>query len=178
MEEMYKLVEELNKWNYEYYTLDNPSVSDKDYDEKYNELLKLEKETGIVLPNSPTVKVGGETLEGFEKVEHKNKLWSLDKAQSFEELIDWISRCETFIRDYNRTHTTKLPQLQYVVTKKFDGLTLKCEYEGINLIQSSTRGSGSEGEKVTEQSKAIINLPLQLKDNSKQTSFASFMVNA
>ena len=69
-----ELVKQLNKYSYEYYTLDNPSISDKEFDVKYNELLALEKETGIVLPDSPTQKVGGEILEGFEKVNHKNKL--------------------------------------------------------------------------------------------------------
>jgi len=120
MEEMQKLVDKLNKWNYEYYTLDNPSKSDKDYDKEYAKLVQLEKETGIVLPNSPTVKVGGQTLEGFEKVQHKNKLWSLDKAQSFDELKDWMKKCEIFVREYNRTHTDKLPTPQYVVENLMD----------------------------------------------------------
>jgi len=174
MEEMQKLVDKLNKWNYEYYTLDNPSKSDKDYDKEYAKLVQLEKETGIVLPNSPTVKVGGQTLEGFEKVQHKNKLWSLDKAQSFDELKDWMKKCEIFVREYNRTHTDKLPTPQYVVEKKFDGLTMKCDYKGIDFIQGSTRGTGVVGELVTEQCKAVINLPLQLEDNDKAMTFASF----
>lgn len=173
MEEMYKLVEKLNKWNYEYYTLDNPSVSDKQWNEEYDKLLKLEKETGIVLPNSPTQKIGGQILEGFKKVEHKNKLWSLDKAQSNDELKDWLQWCENFVKDYNKNHTNKLPLLQYLVLKKFDGLTVKCDYEHIDYMQGSSRGTGSIGEDFSEQVKSIINLPLQLKDNSKQTSFLS-----
>lgn len=173
MEEMNQLVNTINRWNYEYYTLDNPSVSDKEYDKLYNELLRLEKETGIILPNSPTGKIGGEILSGFEKVEHKKKLWSLDKAQSFDELKDWLKRCENFVKDYNRTHSTQLPQLQYVLTKKFDGITLKCDYEDIDFKQGSTRGSGAIGEVVTEQSKAIINLPLQLNDNDRKTELLS-----
>lgn len=175
MEEMYKLVEKLNKWNYEYYTLDNPSVSDKQWNEEYDRLLKLEKETKTILPNSPSQYVGGQTLEGFEKVKHKNRLWSLDKAQSNDELKDWLQWCENFVKYYNRTHTEKLPQLKYIVTKKFDGLTLKANYEPTDFVQCSTRGQGGiEGENVTEQCKTIINLPKQLKDNDKNMTFASF----
>ena len=173
MEKMLELIEKLNRWNYEYYTLDNPSVSDKEWNEEYDKLVKLEKEIGIVLPNSPTQKVGGIVLEGFEKVEHKNKLWSLDKANSFDEVKDWIITCETFIKDYNRTHPTKLPQPKYLVQKKFDGLTVKCDYANNDYIQGSSRGTGMIGENFTEQVKSIINLPLQLKDNSKQASFLS-----
>jgi DNA ligase (NAD+) len=153
--------------------LDNPTISDKEYDKLYDELIQLERETKTILPNSPTQKVGGQILEGFKKVEHKNKLWSLDKRQSFDGVKEWLTWCENFVKDYNRTHTTKLPQLQYLVLKKFDGLTVKCEYEDINYTQGSSRGTGSIGEDFSEQVKSIINLPLQLKDNSKQTSFLS-----
>jgi DNA ligase (NAD+) len=174
LERMKELVEKLNRWCYEYYSLDNPSTSDKDYDEKYDELINLEKEIGIILPNSPTQRIGGQVLDKFEKVEHKNKLWSLDKAQSFDELKDWIIRCENFVKEYNRNHSDKLPKLQYIVTKKFDGLTLKCDFEGIDFIQGSTRGTGTIGEVVTEQCKAVINLPKQLNDNDKEMTVASF----
>lgn len=174
MEKILELIEKLNRWNFEYYTLDNPSKSDKEWDKEYNKLLKLEKETGITLPNSPTLKVGGEILEGFEKMKRKTKLWSLDKAQSFEEIKDWLKRCETFVKDYNKTHTNKLPKLQYVLTTKYDGLTIETDYDNINFVQGSTRGKdGLIGEKVTEQSRSIINLPIQLKDNDKQVSFLS-----
>jgi DNA ligase (NAD+) len=174
MEEMLELIEKLNRWNYEYYTLDNPSVGDKKWDEEYNKLVKLEKETGIILPNSPTQKVGGQTLDKFEKVEHKKKLWSLDKANSFDEIKDFMKRCENFVKEYNRTHTDKLPMPTYIVEKKFDGITMKCDYKGINFIQGSTRGTGMIGELVTEQCKAIINLPLQLEANDNSMKFASF----
>jgi DNA ligase (NAD+) len=174
MKNIQELVCTLNKYNMDYYTLDNPSISDKEYDKLYDELLKLEKESGIILPNSPTVKVGGEILEGFEKVDRKTKLWSLDKSNSFEEIKDWLIKNETFVRDYNRTHTTKLPQLQYIVTKKYDGLTIETDYNNIDFTQGSTRGKdGIIGENVTEQAKSIINLPMQLKDNDKLTYFMS-----
>ena len=83
-----ELVELLNKYAYEYYSLDNPSVTDKEYDSKYDELKALEEEAGYVLPYSPTQRVGDVTLQGFSKYTHKARLWSLDKAQSFEEIID------------------------------------------------------------------------------------------
>jgi DNA ligase (NAD+) len=170
LNKMQELLDKLNKWNYEYYTLDNPSVSDKQWDKEYNKLLQLEKETNVILPNSPTVKVGGQTLDGFEKVTHKVKLWSLDKAQSFDELKEWLNKNESFVKDYNLTHSDKLPKPEYIISKKFDGLTLKCTYDELNFIEGATRGQGGiEGEQVTEQSKAIINLPLQLNNNDKAT---------
>lgn len=169
-----ELVEKLNRSCYEYYSLDNPSMSDKDYDKDYDELIALEKETGIIFRNSPTQRIGGQVLDKFEKVEHKKKLWSLDKAQSFDEVKDWHNKNTTFVKDYNRTYSDKLPELQYVITKKFDGLTLKCDFKEIDFSQGSTRGTGSIGEIVTEQCKAIINLPKQLKDNDKEMKFASF----
>ena len=86
MDKMKNIVEKLNLWAYQYYTLDEPTVSDAEYDKLYDELLKLEKETGIILQNSPTQRVGGEVLEKFEKHTHLKELYSLQKAQSFEEL--------------------------------------------------------------------------------------------
>ena len=82
-ERIEELVEELNKYSYEYYSLDNPSVSDKEYDKEYDELQELEKETEYILPYSPTLRVGDIVLEGFKKYTHKARLWSLDKAQSY-----------------------------------------------------------------------------------------------
>ena len=96
-----ELVEELNRYAYEYYSLDNPSVTDKEYDEKYYELKALEEETNYVLPYSPTLRVGDRVLEGFTKYTHKARLWSLDKAQSVGELIDWHNRNLKFIKEMN-----------------------------------------------------------------------------
>lgn len=161
-----ELVEELNRYSHEYYVLDNPSVSDKDYDKKYDELKKLEKETGMVLPYSPTVRVGDKVLPQFNKYTHKARLWSLDKAQTLEELKEWHNRNKRVIEDYNRTANDPLPQLSYVLTKKFDGLTINCTYDdsGI-LIKSATRGTGVIGEDVTAQSKTIQSLPLKIEYN-------------
>ena len=160
-----ELVKQLNKYSYEYYTLDNPSISDKEFDVKYNELLALEKETGIVLPDSPTQKVGGEILEGFEKVNHKNKLWSLDKSQSKEEMKAFILKAHHEILKWNSTHPQEQVKEEYVVTKKFDGLTVKVNYENGKYILGSTRGTGLIGENITDQASTIINLPLTIDYN-------------
>ncbi len=120
-----ELVELLNKYAYEYYSLDNPSVTDKEYDSKYDELKALEEETGYVLPYSPTQRVGDVTLQGFSKYTHKARLWSLDKAQSFEEIIDWHNRNVKFVNEMN-DRGENLPPLRYVITKKFDGAQAIC----------------------------------------------------
>lgn len=99
IERIKELVEKLNRYSYEYYSLDSPSVSDKDYDEKYYELQELERETGYVLPYSPTLRVGDVVLEGFRKYTHKARLWSLDKAQSLQEIIDWHNRNVKFVEE-------------------------------------------------------------------------------
>ena len=90
MDEMKKLVEKLNDYAYHYYVLDAPIVSDAEYDRLYDKLLELEKATGIVLPNSPTQRVGDTVLSNFKKVTHKIRLYSLDKCQSKESLLSWM----------------------------------------------------------------------------------------
>ncbi|GFP77530.1 NAD-dependent DNA ligase LigA [Clostridium fungisolvens] len=161
-----ELVEELNRYAYEYYTLSNPSVSDKDYDKKYDELVTLEKETSYILPYSPSQRVGDTALAEFSKYTHKARLWSLDKAQTVEELREWHNRNIKFIDDYNRTHEDKLPAIRYIVTKKFDGLTINCTYDSNGvLIKAATRGTGEIGEDVTAQTKTIKSLPLKISCN-------------
>jgi DNA ligase (NAD+) len=163
---IHELTEELNKEAYNYYVLDNPTISDKEYDQKYYELNDLEKETGFILPYSPTQRVGDITLSEFQKYTHKARLWSLDKAQSIEELREWDNRNRKFIAEYNASNDEKLPKLKYVLTKKFDGLTINCTYdkEGI-LIKAATRGTGSIGEDVTAQAKTIKSLPLKIEND-------------
>lgn len=157
------LIEELNRHAYEYYVLDNISISDKEYDKKYDELVKLEKETGIILPYSPTQRVGDMVLPQFNKYVHKAPLWSLDKAQRIETLEEWHKRNMKIVESYNQTASTPLPKLTYVLTKKFDGLTINCTYneEGV-LIKAATRGTGIVGEDVTAQAKTIKSLPLKI----------------
>lgn len=101
MQQMEQLVEQLNRYNYHYYTLDEPLISDKEYDRLYDELTVLEAQTGITLPDSPTGRVGGELLEGFKPHRHLAPLWSLDKAQNQEQLLNWNNRALKLIADYN-----------------------------------------------------------------------------
>lgn len=164
-EKIKELVEQLNNYSYKYYVLDDPSVTDKEYDKIYDELKKLEEETGFVLPYSPTLRVGDIVLDGFEKYTHKAKLWSLDKAQSIEEIIDWHNRNVKFVNDM-RLKGENLPDLKYVLTKKFDGLTINLTYneEGVMEI-AATRGTGNIGENVTAQVKTIKSIPLKIKNN-------------
>ena len=156
-----ELVELLNKYAYEYYSLDNPSVSDKEYDSKYDELKALEEETGYVLPYSPTQRVGDVVLQGFNKYTHKARLWSLDKAQSFDEIKDWHNRNVKFVNEMN-SRGENLPELRYVITKKFDGLTINLTYNEDGILQTAaTRGNGETGEEVTAQVKTIKKIPLK-----------------
>lgn len=156
-----ELVELLNKYAYEYYSLDNPSVTDKEYDSKYDELKTLEEETGYVLPYSPTQRVGDVVLQGFNKYTHKARLWSLDKAQSFEEIEDWHNRNVKFVNEMNN-RGEELPPLRYVITKKFDGLTINLTYNENGILETAaTRGTGETGEEVTAQVKTIKGIPLK-----------------
>ena len=129
--------------------------------EGYDELLKLEKETGVILPNSPTQRVGGEVLEKFEKHTHLRELYSLQKAQSFEELEDFHNRCLKLLNEYNSINNTK-KTLEYYVEYKFDGLTINLTYDKGILISASTRGNGVYGEEVFEQVKTIKSIPLEI----------------
>jgi DNA ligase (NAD+) len=166
IQRIHDLVEELNKNAYNYYVLDNPSISDKEYDKKYDELLKLEKEAEYVLPYSPSQRVGDIVLAQFQKYTHRGRLWSLDKAQSMEELREWDNRNRKFLAEYNSSNEDKLPELRYVVTKKFDGLTINCTYDedGI-LARAATRGTGAIGEDITAQAKTIKSLPLKIDND-------------
>ncbi|MCY6484406.1 NAD-dependent DNA ligase LigA [Clostridium aestuarii] len=162
-----ELVKELNRYAYEYYTLDSHTVSDKQYDKKYDELVNLEKETGIILPYSPTQRVGDVILPQFEKYTHKARLWSLGKAQSINEIEEWHKKNVKAIKEYNSTHEDKLPPIKYILTKKFDGLTINCTYneEGI-LTKGASRGTGEVGENITSQVKTIKTLPLIIDNDA------------
>lgn len=162
MDKMKNIVEKLNLWAYQYYTLDEPTVSDAEYDKLYDELLKLEKETGIILPNSPTQRVGGEVLEKFEKHIHLKELYSLQKAQSFEELEEFHNRCTKLLNEYNSINNTN-KTLEYFVEFKFDGLTINLTYNNGVLVSASTRGNGVYGEEVLEQVKTIKSIPLEIE---------------
>ena len=152
MEEMRALVNQLNEYAYQYYVLDNPTVSDKEYDVLYDRLLAMEKETGVVLENSPTQRVGGAVLEGFAKHTHLAPLYSLDKAKTKEELLEWEVRLKKLVR----------PGQLYTLEYKFDGLTLNLTYEGGRLVGAATRGDGTTGEEILEQVKTIRSVPLTI----------------
>lgn len=161
-----ELIDELNRYSYEYYVLDSTSISDKEYDKKYDDLVKLEKETNIVLPYSPTQRVGDVILSEFQKYTHKGRLWSLDKSQNLEGIKEWDARNRRILEEYNSTHQDKLPQIKYVLTKKFDGLTVNCTYDksGV-LVKAATRGTGVVGEDITAQAKTIKALPLKIDND-------------
>ena len=150
IKQMEELIQVISRASYAYYVLDDPYISDMQWDRMYDCLKALEAETGVILPDSPTKKVGGETLKGFEEHTHINRLWSMDKVQSFEELDDWISRTEKLAGKTN---------LQYYVEYKFDGLTLNLTYEDGQLVQAATRGDGIRGEAILPQAKTIHSVP-------------------
>lgn len=165
-EKISELVETLNRHSHNYYVLDNPTISDKEYDKLYDELRELEKSSGIVLPYSPTLRIGDGVLPGFNKYTHKGKLWSLDKAQTSEELIEWDRKNRKLINEYNSTHEDKLPELSYIVTKKFDGLTVNLTYDNNGILSvAATRGTGEVGEDVTGNVKTIKSIPLKIDTN-------------
>ncbi len=149
---MSELVRVLNKYANEYYVLDAPTVSDKQYDELYDELRALEAETGEVLFDSPTRRVGGEPVSAFEKHKHIARLYSLDKATSAEELRAFFSRVEK--------NTGKMPEC--TVEYKFDGLTMCLTYDNGRFLRATTRGNGVEGEDVTAQVYTIKSFPLTI----------------
>ncbi|WP_427340256.1 NAD-dependent DNA ligase LigA [Caloranaerobacter sp. DY30410] len=162
-ERIRELVDIINDLNYHYYVLDNPKVSDKEYDKLYDELVKLEEETGIILSDSPTQRVGAKPLEKFEKHKHLGKLWSLDKCKTIEELRNWDARVRKLIGEYNRENEERLPLPTYVVEYKFDGLTINLTYKDGKLVQGATRGNGEIGEAILPQIKTIKSVPLSIK---------------
>lgn len=164
LERMQQLVAIIAEHNYRYYTLDQPTINDTDYDKLYDELVALEKETGVLLPESPTQRVGGDLLKGFEPYKHRARLWSLDKAQNTEDLLSWNTRLLKAVADYNAKHPEEepLPQPTYVVELKFDGLTLNLTYEDGQLVQAATRGNGAIGEGILQQVRTIRSVPLTI----------------
>lgn len=163
LKRMDELIEIIDDLNYHYYTLDDPKLSDKEYDQLYDELVRLEKETGVVYPYSPTQRVGGEILDKFEKHTHIGRLWSLDKSQSYKELRNWDNRVRRLIDEYNISHEDRLPSPTYVVEYKFDGLTINVTYRDGQLVQGATRGNGTVGEAILPQIRTIKSLPLKIK---------------
>ena len=157
-----ELVDKLNEYSKAYYVLDAPKISDKEYDELYDELLRLEEQSGIILPDSPTQRVGGDPLPCFEPHTHIHRLWSLDKVRTREDLIDWGGRVERIAESQQQ-----LPKVKYALEYKFDGLTINLTYEGGRLITGATRGNGIVGEDITPQIKTIRTVPLTIPFKGK-----------
>ena len=151
MDRMQELVQKLNEYAYRYYVLDDPVISDGEYDKLYDELVALEKQTGVVLPDSPTIRVGDKPLSKFNQVVHRGKLFSLDKCQSKEEMRAWLDKLSV---------NGKMPLCS--VEYKFDGLTINLTYEKGVLTRAATRGNGEIGEEVTMQVRTIKSVPLSI----------------
>ncbi len=151
MDRQRELCDILNRWAYEYYVLDNPSVSDREYDKLYDELRLLERESGVVYPDSPTRRVGGEPIKGFERHAHIARLYSLDKAVSEDELSAFFTRVYKIA-----------PEAEFTVEYKFDGLTVCLTYENGVFVRATTRGNGTEGEDVTAQALTVMSFPLKI----------------
>lgn len=149
-----EIVQQLNEYNHHYYTLDKPLVSDKEYDRLYDELVSLEiANPEWVTPDSPSQRVGGEVLDAFEKKEHTTPLFSLDKAQTYEEL-------RKFFADVYKA--IKKPTITFTVELKFDGLTSILRYEQGRFVEGRTRGNGKIGEVITAQLKTIKSIPMTI----------------
>ena len=151
---MKELVELLNRYAYEYYTKDAPSVSDSEYDQLYRELVELETaHPDEILPESPTHRVGGVVLKGFTKYQHRYPLYSLQDAFSREELEAFDQRVRK-----------EFPSISYVCELKIDGLSISLTYENGVLVTGATRGDGSVGEDITENLKRVKDIPLVLPE--------------
>lgn len=151
---MKELVELLNRYAYEYYTKDAPSVSDSEYDQLYRELVELEiAHPDEILPESPTHRVGGVVLKGFTKYQHQYPLYSLQDAFSREELEAFDQRVRK-----------EFPSISYVCELKIDGLSISLTYENGVLVTGATRGDGSVGEDITENLKRVKDIPLVLPE--------------
>lgn len=162
MDRMKELVGLLNGYARAYYVEGSPVVSDKEYDELFDELLALEAKLGVVLPSSPTVRVGGEPVSTLKSHKHEKRLWSLDKIKTEGELNEWAARCERLKTEYEQRTGKKLPKLSYALEYKFDGLTINLTYDKGELQLAATRGNGITGEDVTEQAKTIRDVPLTI----------------
>ena len=151
---MSELVSLLNRYAHEYYTKDAPSVSDSEYDQLYRELVSLEEQyPDEILPESPTHRVGGKVLDGFEKYQHQYPLYSLQDAFSRAELVAFDERVRK-----------EFPDASYLCELKIDGLSISLAYENGLLVAGATRGDGSVGENITENLKRVKDIPLSLPE--------------
>jgi len=146
---------ELNQHNYNYYVLDNATISDYDFDIKLKELQDLEnKYPEFFDENSPTQRVGGTITKNFKTIPHQYRMYSLDNSYSKEDLLDWENRIQKVLGNVD---------LQYTCELKYDGASISITYENGKLVQALTRGDGFQGDEVTNNIKTIKSVPLQLK---------------
>lgn len=154
-ETIQSLREELNLHNHNYYVLDNPTISDYDFDIKLKELQDLEnKHPEFFDENSPTQRVGGMITKNFNTITHKNRMYSLDNSYSKEDVLDWEKRIQKILGDVT---------LEYTCELKYDGASISMTYEHGKLKRAVTRGDGFQGDEVTNNIKTIRSVPLQLK---------------
>lgn len=152
-----ELRNELNQHNYNYYVLDNPTISDFEFDQKLKQLQDLEaKHPEFFDENSPSQRVGGTITKNFQTVVHENRMYSLDNSYSKEDLLDWETKIQKMLGDVD---------LQYTCELKYDGASISITYENGKLLRAVTRGDGIQGDDVTTNIKTIKSIPLQLKGN-------------
>ncbi|WP_394774514.1 NAD-dependent DNA ligase LigA [Flavobacterium sp.] len=151
------LRDELNQHNYNYYVLDNATISDYDFDIKLKELQDLEnKHPEFFDEDSPTLRVGGSVTKNFKTIAHQYRMYSLDNSYSKEDLLDWENRIQRVLGNVD---------LQYTCELKYDGASISITYENGKLVQALTRGDGFQGDEVTNNIKTIKSIPLKLKGN-------------
>ncbi len=157
LQQIQNLREELNLHNHNYYVLDNPSISDYEFDIKLKQLQDLENQNSDFFDeNSPTQRVGGTTTKNFETIAHDYRMYSLDNSYSKEDLIDWQNRVQKVLGDV---------ELEYICELKYDGASISITYENGKLVRALTRGDGFQGDDVTNNIKTIKSIPLKLKGN-------------
>lgn len=162
MDRMKELIKQLNAYARAYYEEDAPRISDAEYDALFDELVRLEGELSTVLPDSPTLRVGGAPIEAFRPHTHAARLWSLDKVKTSQELMDWAKRVKRIRAEYMSSTGEELSALRYALEYKFDGLTINLTYDGGDLVCCATRGNGTVGEDITEQARTIRSIPLSI----------------
>lgn len=148
---------ELNEHNYNYYVLDNPTISDFEFDQKLKQLQELETQHPEFFDlNSPTQRVGGSITKNFETVVHQNRMFSLENSYSKEDLTEWENRIQRVLGNVD---------VEYVCELKYDGASISITYQNGKLLRAVTRGDGFQGDDVTNNIKTIKSVPLQLKGN-------------
>ncbi len=162
IEKMRELSQQLNIYGHQYYALDAPTISDKEYDVLYDQLVNLEKESGEVLEISPTRRVGGEILSEFSQHEHIQRLYSLDKAQNFDQL-------DNFFKNKDGE--------EYTLEYKFDGITICLTYENGKFQRATTRGNGYIGEDVTNNVLTIKTFPMEISYKGRLEVIGEAIIN-